>query len=844
MPARTETYLNHTATGTRNQVRALRLTVREFVFGIPEPERGVREGRWVYLFKRGLKGTEVCAELQSLGTDGFTRVPWGSDTEWGQTPRDRREPASDAKKIITVRLEEEAELYACLSRIQLPYERIQELCSDEAKLKARCKRFDAETAPHLEVTDTGHVSVVYLMDYLDAVERLHRGSGDTSSAPQLFYSNVGVEGIAASSLADLCDDHQRYRERVDEIKERRGPSESQQGGSGPARSGVPGDSPSYLSALQRQLDYSQDEEKSKRLRLAYLAQSVAEEYRRQTGAGKEVWTSNVSYEKEDLPYNEQALQSEISAFERLQDDVESFAAFKYGLMRRAGYIATRDDYMFDVDYKASPGNDGSKSLKAQCFEDEARVLDHSFLSEAGRIYLGEQIRSEDSWYRRNFIDGDPGSIFGSDDGTETNLYFATILMNLGVVLPNARGAKDAKEICQSILDSWYRLSHKHESEKNGTRKVRLDPKRYAKEIGLDKLKNLELDKESALQTDRIERDVEVGELKLLASPADDLQLLGRSRVPVLATLYLVNSALTVSSLGEKPQSDVSVVMETFSLSGDLVETVGLFARTAATRGALVIAGAVLNIVAGAVGLTHALSRENWAEAFGWGIVLFGGFAGLFVAKFAWLAGPVGFLISVGAIIIHGATQEEDPYQKWFRTCEWGVERDKSKSIDEQTHDLLKPVARPKMSARWVGEIPDAKVELMAEPPFWIEGQTEVKVEEFNLHGVVPGEINVRKLHSDGYNLTKRTSQESSDQTDRPAAKVRIQVDWDSITQLAVPSSPSADMERAANTDLYHYVKGTWWMLHQVHTQIKYFSDTELWLEYTFDQINLDSSASS
>jgi hypothetical protein len=83
--------------------------------------------------------------------------------------------------------------------------------------------------------------------------------------------------------------------------------------------------------------------------------------------------------------------------------------------------------------------------------------------------------------------------------------------------------------------------------------------------------------------------------------------------------------------------------------------------------------------------------------------------------------------------------EEDPYQKWFKTCEWGQDRDAGKDIDAQLADLLELILRPSLKVDLRVDGGSVQFDLTLNLPIFIRGRTKAKVE-----------LSVREVGGDSY----------------------------------------------------------------------------------------------
>jgi len=742
--------------GTCVTIQALRITFREFVFGDQQPERGVREGSWVYVFRRRQNETTVHLELRSGSDGGFTHVSWTSPARWAKTPRASREPGSSRRDIVTLMLEPGAEIFVCLSRTQLPYLRLKELCDSAEQLRARCQAVDLGTAPRVEI-DGRTAIAVYLHDYMEAVECL-QGRERAEPSKRVFH-DLTIERRRESQFMGAHSDYLSFL-RDPDVADR-----WKAGGSdrtGPVHG--------YSTAVARLLagtETSRDE-RADRLRLAYLARDVSSHVF--GSPEKVVYHKGVPYEsttKLDDIYDHEALEEEIASFEQVQQDVEWFAHQKHVLMQHPQYAATCDDYMFDVDYKATAKEGASQSLKAAILGHAAAVIDLTFLSEPGQAYLLRELRDAGSWYRRYVVDTDPGVVFQREKDADQDANVATILANIGFVLPAALGVARAENACRRIIESWTgRPCTKHEGVAEGPARTsppghapRLDLWTYLQSHDTEALlEDFEIDAEGRshweellnrdLSTKLRREDLELA-LKSVETGLeinDEFQLFRRTRFPFVPVMGVISLALTVTTAHE---SDEEIMMGALSATTDVLGMAAIFVGT--LGGAVLgIFGGLLTAISGLIGALDAFQEGNLGKAAGHTLISLGGASTAIGTAFlansisasvaigtvavAWTGVGLLLILAGGVVVYIFSEDEGDEYEEWFRASPWGVDADPDRTVAEHTQALLDLIMRPRVRAEWQRPAPRATVRLFLDLPFWLEAESEATINAFELRG--------------------------------------------------------------------------------------------------------------
>jgi len=660
---------------------------------------------------------------------------------------------------VTLMLEPDAEVFVCLSRIQLPYLRLKELCDSAEQLHARCQAVDLETAPRVEIDGNAAIAV-YLYDYMEAVECL-QGRESAEPSKQVFH-DFPIGRTWESQFMGAHSDYLSFL-RDPDVADRWKAGWSVR--TGPVHG--------YATAIARLLatqsgTETSGDERADRLRLAYLARDVSSHV---FGSPEEVvYHKGVAYEsttKRNDIYDHEALEEEIASFEGIQQDVEWFARQKQALMQHPQYAATCDDYMFDVDYRVTAKEGASQSLKAVILDHVAAVIDLTFLSEPGQAYLLRELRDARSWYRRYVVDTDPGVVFQREKDEDQDANVATILANIGFVLPEALGVERADNACRRIIESWTgRPCTKHEGAVEGPARTsppghapRLDVWTYLQshdtealledfEIDADGLSHWEGLLNRDLSTKPRREDLELA-LKSVGTGLeinDEFQLFRRTRFPFLPVILVISLALTVTAAHE---SGEEIMMGALSATTDVLGLAAIFVGT--------LGGAVFGIfsglftaIFGLIGALTEIQKGNVGKAAGHALISLGGVSTAIGA--AYLASSISasvatgtvavastgvglLLILAGGVVVYIFSEDEgDEYEEWFRSSPWGVDADLDRTAAEHTQSLLDLIMRPQVHAEWERPAPHATVRLTLDVPFWVDDESEATVSAFEFRG--------------------------------------------------------------------------------------------------------------
>jgi len=634
-----------------------------------EKSETVRD-KWIYVFQLKNGSASLEAEIFVDGSAELKEVEWAENDWRGQDER----PPNIEREVFVLEPEPNSSVWMCLSQIQLPRARIREYEANPTLVTDRCQCVLTIPGP------------IVLGGFF---------FGDWAEIPA-SSNEIFVYGTAY--LVDAISIAQSMQKRyLDELNE-------------------------YIKT-QAEVD-----EQGNKLILAHLAKQTAEQYQKE--------------ENGELPYYEKALEEYIHKYDldRYKDEKEDVASVKFEWMSADFYEETREDYMFDVG-----------DLKSKCLENEAIVHEGTLLSEAGWEYLNDRITERKSWHARNFLDPATRESELNFPCNDSHGDFAEIITNIGVALArqNAESFRsprwvNAVEFYRWAIQNWLGLSESVST----TNDSELDPEEY---IGLDGFPNREEFNGFEGVRTLVESYLGVGD------KAMDLQrwrekpkvkMVRAAAFPLLAALALINIVEDVSSLSEASSAEDKTI--SFISVGASVAAGGVLlagALGAKVTGAALGSVAVFlgGIIVGAYNLSQSVKTS---EYIGSGLVLLGSFVGLMAGlaitiitketlgsaaaaaaafKGAIWAGLIGVaIVAVGVTII--IIFADDPYEEWFRHCEWGYDPS-GDSIEEQLHKLLQLIGRPQITVNCMA-LSDSQldVELSVVPLFFIPGQTEITVD--------------------------------------------------------------------------------------------------------------------